>query len=398
MKKGIKASELRPFSVEDPFGLGIETPSQRKHRERFHRKVDRKRTPGKTAQERAAAARPLARERRRAPTQAASAQAQSQALAQSAPSMAAPTKTAPSRKAPAQSSSGKKGCGCGCLTTLLILGVLFTLGQLLVPLVIDAIEQEIVSNTGRSAYGRILKAAPTDLSFNNKTIYELTVEVHGAGRPPYQVTLKQALEPAQANAAQIGAWTTLRYDENDQDSIVLERLGIDPPSPDALSDRGTPDISAPQDATRGFKFDVRATASVSTDNPNPTTTTPKSGSPTSPTPTGTAPANPNGAKGAASAGVPTPTTSPAPAQSPAPAASRPENAATSPSEAGASTPPVAPPPSEVLPACRRAAACCVLAGGDGCGQFAVPGKEKRECNQAFNAFKKQAAAAGKTCQ
>jgi hypothetical protein len=403
LKKGIQASELRPFSMEDPFGLGIETPSQKRLHERFHRTVFRKLTPGKTPQERASAARPLARERRPAPVQTAAAQA------------LAPAQNAPAQKSSSQNSSEKKGCGWGCLTTLVILGALWAVGQIFVPLIVAAIEQEVVSHTGKSGYGRILKATPRDISLNESTVYELTVEVHAAGRPPYQVNFEQALEPAQAKAAQIGAWTTLHFDESDPNSIVLERLGIDPPSPEAILKAGAPDVGAPSDSTRGFKFDVRATASVSTgaptapnptapdspSAPSPTASAPTSGSPTTSAPASDDAAASSGAKKASGA-------APHPTQAPAPAPDRPASAdppsGPSVSTSSASTPSAAPPPSPpqpsevVLPACRRAAACCTLAGGQGCGQFAVPGKEKRECTRAFNSFNKQATAAGKPCQ
>lgn len=371
LKKGIKSSELRPFSMEDPFGLGIETPSQRKLHERFHRKVDRKRTPGKTPQERAAAARPLARERR----------------------------PAPAPPAPALSYPSQKASNWGCLMTLVILGILWAVGQMFVPLFIGAIQQEIVLHTGSSGYGRILKTKSTDISLNEKTVYELSVEVHAPGKPAYQVDFKQALEPAQAAQARVGAWTTLRYDEEDGEDIVLERLGIDPPSADAIASAGSPSASAPP----RVKFDLSASASVSTgaspdsqpsDVPDANHPTPPPGASTPPSPSPGAATTPPGPTSLTAPSAPSLPEKPAPGPSPAPS----PDPGSSPAAVPPAEAPASPAPVTIPPACRRAAACCTLAGGASCSQFVTPGKEKRECTRAFSSFSKQAASAGKTCQ
>lgn len=374
MKKGIPARQLRPYSMEDPFGLGIESPSQKKLRERFHRKFDRKRPLGRTPPAHTGGARPTQREPRKAPV--------------------APT--------PAPQPTPKKRSGCGCLVALValvILGVLWAVGQIVVPLIVDAVQQELVLQTGNRAHGRILKAQATDIHVNESTIYELTVEVHLPQQPVYQVEFKQALDEAQAAQARPGAWTTLRYNEKDRNSIVLERLGVEPPN-EETSPAATKSTTRPSD-DQFLKVDIRATATVSTDTPSAdtpptqnkpaTSATSDSSTPQSKTPHAAATRAPSpGAPkstGSSATGTLAPSAAGAPRSEPAP------------SPNGASTQEAAAAPSQtVLPICRRAAACCTLAGGASCGQFVTPGKEKRECSRAYGTFKKQAAALDKACQ
>ena len=258
-----------------------------------------------------------------------------------------------------------------------------------VPLIVGAIQQEILLQTGQSGYGRILKAHATDISLNESTVYELTVEIHLPGTPPYQVEFKQGLAPAQAALAQEGTWTTLRYDQDDRESIVLERLGVDPADLEPAAAATNTQPRASHDPF--LKVDVRATAQVSTQSAPAQNQPPaQNQSPAPATTDGRAP-NPNTAPSdstrTAQASGSSPS-APAPAPNPEPAVAQPAPQAT------AETAPA----QTVLPICRRAAACCTLAGGASCGQFVTPGKEKRECNRAFNTFNKQATAAGKACQ
>jgi hypothetical protein len=235
LKKGIPARELRPYSIEDPFGLGIESPSQKKLHERFHRKADRKRATPRDPGARPPVDRAAARERRAVP----------------AVRVPVPTLVAT-----------KKSSNWGCLITLIVLGVFWAIGQIFVPLIFGAIRQELVLHTGKGAYGRLLRAEATEIELGESTVYDLTVEVHVPGQPAYQVELKQALEAPQATEARAGAWSTLRYDTEDRNNIVLERLGVDPPDPRITAPPSDSDTTKTNDPF--LKFDIRGSASVST--------------------------------------------------------------------------------------------------------------------------------------
>lgn len=361
IKKGISTRDLRPFSIDDPFGLGIESPTQVRFRERFHRKSGRKRTTP-------SARLPAVREQRAVPRTAQS------------PPQRTPQKTAPPVIVQRPVASKTKSKGTGCFTTLIILGAIYAAGHAFIPPIWNALTQEIVLQTGQNAQGQILFAQPTSSKWNENVVYEVTLEVHAPGQAPYQATIKQALSPELAAHLVTGAWVELRYDSTDLQSVAIHSLGA--PDPRQGSQQQDPILDLQQvDPTQidPTKMDpaqileqVRKQTEALKNLPGlvPPREAPAPAPPNPQAPR-TAPAAAPALTGK-TAPISQPSAAPAPVPAPQPVVS-------------------------VSLACLQASACCRIAEGSACASFSSPGTEEKACKRALRNFTKAAEAAGKSC-
>lgn len=200
--RGIPAKDLRPFSIEDPFGQRPHRPAE----ERLKRRI-RKDNPPRPSHET-----PPGPSRRQRPRTAAA------PLAARVPS-------------PSPPQASQKGKSSGCLTVLVVLGLIYGAGSFIVPYVWGLVEQQILLVTGTRGVGKIIAAKATDSKVNDKRVYEVTVEVTPDQGVAYRATVEQALVPAQAQKLRPGAWVSLRVDADEPSKIALVQVDVPAPSP-----------------------------------------------------------------------------------------------------------------------------------------------------------------------
>lgn len=306
--RGIPAKDLRPFSIEDPFGQLPHRPAE----ERLKRRM-RKTGPPRPSHE----THPAQTRRHHART---------------APSPA--VANIPRPHAPVAS---EKSNASGCLTVLVVLGLLYGAGSLIVPYVWGLVEQKLLLVIGTRGVGKVVAAKATDSEVNDETVYEVTVEVIPDQGLPYRATVEQALASAEAQKLRPGVWVSVRVDSDDPSKIVLVQVDIPAPEPPAPAD-----VQPTTDQIILKRLD---------------------------------PASPTGEEPAAA----DPTAPQDPSDAPHPSAPGTDQG-------------------ETMSTCTKARNCCIAIGGSSCAHFADAQMDTSMCATALQGFSQLAAAMGKSCE
>lgn len=340
--RGISASELRPFSVEDPYGQGIGGPTAADlQRERVR--------AGLSAAEAKRLERSDARKRRERQQNVlipgASLVQGPRALESTAPPKYQredrKPRTAPRGPValPGAQPKAKKGKGLGCLTTILLIWGLIAGGQVLLGPVMREAKQWVTREIGASQFAQVRSVTPTEEDFNGRRVYEVVLQLPRDAGGAEQLTLEQAFSAEVAQRLETGSWVELKIFKGEFETAVITRVGLAaPPAGNASTEASAAD----------------------------TGDTPQAGS------------DSDGADGS-------PTTPSAP---PAAGSGSPEQDSTAPE-----------PTDGVALECLQARACCkeLQPNNAGCDAFANPNIQGPVCARSLETFKKAAAAMGKNC-
>lgn len=200
--KGITTAELRPFSVEDPFGEGILGPS--------------------------AAERRLERHHRRPPPRARNHSASSNSSSSNKYSASSKSHSPDVRRAsPANGRSAPK-TKSRFLSRLVLIVALYAAYQVAAPFVRQQYGQYVARKSGTVATAQLISVSPTSISLNNKKLYDLELALTLPGEFPTNVELRQSFSDEVAIYLQESSWVEVRYNPQDLQQIVITKVGVSP--------------------------------------------------------------------------------------------------------------------------------------------------------------------------
>ncbi len=267
--KAVPASELRPFSIDDPDGSGRRGPNAAERRilemrRRLQERRARSRKDKPTLERRPARSSNAEKRSRRAerevraatPTVTASvlpAQLRRTALTltpdapadqhgsqgrqalqrqQPGRELLAPTKARwnqPKRQRASQKKRG--GCGClGCLPLLLLGAFLFSAAPQAVSFVEHQVRNEMLRHGGAPALAQILAIERRGFPVSDRKLYELTLQVHSADGRNTRATVQQFFPAHVTEHLRLGSWVQVHIDPQDLSRAVVLSVGHAPPS------------------------------------------------------------------------------------------------------------------------------------------------------------------------
>lgn len=347
--RGIPAGDLRPFSVEDPFGKGIGGPTAADlQRERVRAGLS------------AAEAKRLERsdERKQRERQqnmaipGASLVQGPRALESTAPPKYQREDRKP-RRAPSEpvalpgaQPKAKKRKGFGCLTTILLIWGLIAGGQLLLAPIVREAKQFVIRELGTAQFAQVSSVTATDEEFNERRVYEVVLLLPRETGGATQLTFEQAFSSDVVSRLQEGSWVEIKTFDGDVETAVITRVGLDaPPAQTSAADSIPSPTGEAADTENELTFDEKGRA----DSPS----------------------------------------------SPSDSALGSPNDAPAPNDTASSPNPVDGVPLE----CLQARACCkeLQPNNAGCEAFANPNIQGAICARSLETFKKAATAMGKNC-